>query len=240
MLASEKPFENDLPHGICRQWDESGRLLGWYKMVHGTGVQRAWHDNGLLQAEVSTVRGRFYGRNRLWLRDGTLISETFCLDGWNITPDAYRAAAAKNPGLPRFRGKPATLWPENLAKQKHLHRVLVARLLERPNRREARAWLQKKAGDKTGRALGRFKRESEAAHFVEELYRAGACSVIIPDIYDNKAADQFADGLIVRMPKDAAKRKAIRNVCAQLRKKRLGVVQPDEDFGEAYLYYSMV
>ena len=92
ILASEEPFENDLLHGICRQWDESGHLLGRYKMVHGTGIQRHWHDNGQLQVEVSTVRGRFYGRNRIWLRDGTLIDEDFCLGGRNVTAEEYRAA----------------------------------------------------------------------------------------------------------------------------------------------------
>lgn len=239
VLASEESFENDLPHGICRYWDESGRLLGRYKMVHGTGIQRAWHDNGQLQIEVSTVGGQFCGRSRIWLRDGTLISEHFYLDGQNVTPDAYRAAAAKDDRLPKFRGRPATLPPENLAKQKHLHRVFIAGLLEKPNRREAQAWLRKETGDKTVRLLGHFKRETDAAKLVEKLYRAGAREVIVPDIYDNKAGDQFADGLLVRLPRDATKRRAIRKVCAQLPKKRLGVAQPDADFGEAYLYLSM-
>lgn len=208
-------------------------------MVHGTGIQRAWHDNGRLQVEVSTVAGRFCGRNRIWLRDGTLISETFCIDGRNVAPEVYRAAAAKNGHLPRFRGKPSTILPEGIAKEIHLHRVFVAGLLEKPNRREARSWLRKATGDKTARSLGRFKCETDTVRFVEQLYRAGAREVIVPDIYDNKAGDQFADALLVRLPKDASKRKAIRKVCPQLRKKRLGVVQPEEDFGEAYLYLSI-
>ena len=99
--------------------------------------------------------------------------------------------------------------------------------------------MQKEASDKTGRALGRFRRETDAARFIEELYRAGACEVIVPDIYDNKAGDQFADCLLVRLPQDGAKRATIRQVCAQLRKKRLGAVEPDADFGEAYLYLLM-
>ena len=240
VLSSEEPFENGLLHGICRQWDESGRLLGRFRMCHGTGIQQAWHNNGQLQAEVSTIGGRFYGRNRIWLQDGTLISEHFCLDGRNVTPDAYRTAAAKDDRLPKFRGKPASVPPENLAKREHLYWVFVAGLLEKPNRREARAWLQKKGGDKTARSLGRFKHETHAVRFVEDVYQGGALEVIAPDIYDNKSGDQFADGLLVRLPREAAKRTAIRKMCVKLRKKRLGVVQPDADFGENYLYLSMV
>jgi hypothetical protein len=40
----------------------------------------------------------------------------------------------------------------------------------------------------------------------------------------------------VRLPKNPAKRKAVRRVCAQLRRRNLGAMQPDEDIGETYLY----
>jgi hypothetical protein len=235
VLASEEPYRNGVPHGICRQWDGEGRLLGKYKMVRGTGVQRAWHDNGQLQMEVSTVRGELSGRNRIWLRDGTLLSERFYVHGRIVSPDEYRETAARDKTLPRFRGKPANLPPKNGATQKHIYRVFVASLLEKPNRREARAWL-KNGGGKIAHSLGRFKRESDAAKFVQQLYHAGAAKVIAPDIYDNKAGDQFADCVLVRVPKNEAKRKAIRQVCKQLRRRDLGAMQPDEDIGETYLY----
>ena len=98
--------------------------------------------------------------------------------------------------------------------------MFVAASLAKPNRLEARAWLDGKRGDKAARSLGRFKRESDAAKFVAALYDAGATKVIVPDIYRNKAGDQFADGLLVRLPKAPAKRKAIRKVCAQLQKRK--------------------
>lgn len=236
VLASEEPYQHGLPHGICRQWDEAGRLLGKYKMVRGTGVQRAWHDNGQLQMEVSTVHGEFSGRNRIWLRDGTLLSERFYVHGRIVSPDEYREAAARDKTLPKFRGKPAELPPKNGATQKHMYRLFVASLLEKRNRREARAWLRKNGGDKIAHLLGRFKREGEAANFVQQLYHAGAAKVIAPDIYDNKAGDQFADCVLVRLPKSTAKRKAVRRVCAQLRRRDLGAMQPDKDIGETYLY----
>ncbi len=156
-LASEEPYQNGLPHGVCRQWDETGRLLGKYRMLRGTGIQRAWHDNGQLQMEVSTVRGEFCGRNRIWLRDGTLLSERFYVHGRIVSTGTYHAAAKNDKMLPRLRGERAKLPTESLAKRKHIYRVFVSSLLEKPNRCEGRRWLAKKAGDTTARSLGRIQ-----------------------------------------------------------------------------------
>jgi hypothetical protein len=237
--ASEEPYQNGLLHGVCRHWNEAGRRLGEYRLIHGTGIQRGWHDNGKLQIEVSTVGGDFCGRNRIWLRDGTLLTERFYLHGLAVSAETYRAATANGKMLPRFRGKPARLTGKNSVKPLHIHRVFVDSLLEKHNQREARKWLAKKTGDQTARSLGRFKRENDAAKFVEALYQAGAVEVIAPDIYRNKAHDQFADGLLVQLPKNAAKRKAVRQVCGQLRTRRLGAVQPGGDIGECHLYLSL-
>lgn len=239
VLATEELYQIGLLHGVCRQWDEGGELLGRYRMVHGTGVQRAWHDNGQVQLEVSTVAGKFCGRNRLWLRDGTLISERYYLHGQIVSADNYREAAAKDRMLPKLRGKPANLPPTNLPMQRRIHRVFVSSLLAKQNRAEARFWLRKEGSEKTARLLGHFKHEIDAANFVERLYEAGALKVIVPDIYRDQDGNEFADCLLVRLGKDAARRKAIRNVCAQLRRRKLGVVQPDEEMGETHLYLSM-
>jgi hypothetical protein len=233
--ASEEPFKNGLLDGVCRQWSEAGRRLGAYVMFQGTGIQWGWHDNGKLQMEILTIDGEFSGRNRIWLRDGTLLSERFYLVGRVVSAEKYREVAAKFKALPKFRGKPA----KPLVKPLHIHRVFVDSLLEKRNQREARKWLTKKAGDKTLRSLGRFKREIDAAKFVEALYQAGAVEVIVPDIYRNKARDRFSDCLLVQLPRSAAKRKAIRKVCVQLRKRKLGAVQPDEDIGESHLFLSL-
>jgi hypothetical protein len=236
VLASEEPYVNGLPHGICRQWDDEGHLLGKYRMVRGTGVQRGWHDNGQLQMEVSTVRGQFCGRNRIWLRDGTLLSERYYLRGRIVSADEFREAAAKDRRLPRCRSTTAKPLPRNGATGKHIYRVFLESLLEKPKQTDAREWLLRNGGEPAAHSLGRFKRERDAAKFVEQLYHAGAAKVIAPDIYSNKAGDQFADCLLVRLPKDPAKRKALRRVCAQLRRRDLGAVKPGEDIGEAYLY----
>ena len=237
--ASEEPYQNGLLNGVCRHWNEAGRRLGEYLIVHGTGLQRAWHDNGKLQMEVWTVQGDFCGRNRIWLRDGTLLAERFYLHGLAVSAETYRAAAAKDKALPKFRGKPAKLTGRNRVKPLHIHRVFVDSLLEKRNQREARKWLAKKTGDKSARSLGRFKREHDTVKFVEALYQAGAVEVIAPDIYRNKARDQFADCLLVQLPRSTARRKTVRAVCTQLRTRKLGAVQPDKDIGESHLYLSL-
>ena len=237
VLANEERYVNGLLHGVCRQWNEAGRLLGVYRMVHGTGVQRTWHENGRLQLEFSTVSGDFSGRYRLWLNDGKLMSEEIYLNGRPVTAEQYRAARAKDKSLFKLTGKVGKPLPNTVATEKHIHEVFVRSLLAQKNRAEVRKWLEN--GSKAVRSLGRFKRVSDALKFVESLYKAGATGVIAPDIYAGKNCDQFADCLLVKLPGIAAKRKAIRKVCAVLPKHKLGAFQPDKDIGESHLYLSL-
>ena len=233
-LASEEFYRDGLLHGTCRQWDENGKLLGEYKMLHGTGTQKSWHENGRLNLEFSTVSGGFFGRSRLWLQDGTLLSDRISLDGRIVTADEYRNAVKQNPNLPRLLGR---ITKSNRPTPKHIHHVFVSSLLKKQNRSEARTWLN--AGAKAARSLGHFKRTSEAAKFVEELYQAGAVKVIVPDIYHGKRGDQFADALLVQLPKTLKARQAIRKACDKLRNRNLGAVEPGKDIDETHLFLSM-
>jgi hypothetical protein len=237
VLANEERYQNGLLHGVCRQWNEAGRLLGEYRMAHGTGVQRTWHENGRLQLEFSTVRGDFSGRYRLWLHDGALLSEDIYLHGRSVNAEQYHAARAKDKSLPILNGEFVKPLPETIATDKHAHEVFVRFLLAQKRCSEARKWLE--SGGKAVRSLGRFKRKDDALKFVAALYEAGATEVIAPDIYDGKVGAQFADCLLVKLPKFAAKRKAIRKVCGQLSKRKLGAFLPDKDFGETHLYLSL-
>ncbi len=234
VLASEERYQNGLLHGVCRQWSEAGKLLGKYRMMHGTGVQRVWHENGRLQLEFSTVNGDFSGGYRLWLHDGALMSEEVYLRGRPVTAEQYHAAHSKDKSLPKLTGKTGKPLPNTVATEKHIHEVFVRSLLAQKNLAETRDWLQ--GGCKAARSLGRFKRESDALKFIEVLYKAGATEVIAPEIYTSKTGGQFADCLLVKLSGIAAKRKAIRKVCSQLSKRKLGVVQPDKDIGETHLY----
>jgi len=239
VLASEERFKDGLLHGLCRQWDESDTLLGEFEMNHGTGIQREWHNTGLLKLEVSTVRGEFCGRNRIWLRDGTLIAERFYLYGKEVRPADYGKAAAHDASLPRCTESPETLPKKTAATQRHIHEVFVAGLLEKPNRREGRAWLSNTSRRKESRSMGRFRSQGAALEFVEKFYKAGAAEVIVPGIYCDKKGNEFADALLILLPKAKAPRAKIREICALLRARSLGSFQPEADIGESHLYVMM-
>jgi hypothetical protein len=180
------------------------------------------------------VRGDFSGRYRLWLHDGALMSEEINLHGRPVTAEEYLAARAKDKSLPKLTGKAGKPLPDTVATEKHIHEAFVRSLLAQKNRAEVRKWLEN--GGKAARSLGRFKRMSDALTLVQALYKAGATGVIAPDIYASKTDAQFADCLLVKLPRIAAKRKAIRKVCAALPKRKLGALQPDKDIGETHLY----
>lgn len=105
--------------------------------------------------------------------------------------------------------------------------------------RKAGTGLQRDATENTRRSLGRFKREANAARFVQTLYQAGATEVIVPDIYSDKRSNQFSDGLLVKLPKSPERRRAVRKACGQLRQQKLGSVQPETDIGESHLFLAM-
>jgi hypothetical protein len=205
----------------------------------GTGVQREWHDNGQLKIEVSTIEGQFCGRNRIWLRDGTLISERFYVNGSQVTPTRYAKAAARDESLPRYAEKPARLPKKSRATQRHIHQNFVDGVLEKPGGKEARLWFSSGAEAKRARSLGRFRSERSAVTFIESLCAAGAPEVIVPGIYPDKRGNEFADWLLVRLPKSKIARRRIRKVCSVLRRRSLGVVQPERDIGETHLYLLM-
>ena len=236
-LAEEEIYRHGLLHGLCRQWNADGKLLGSFQMVNGTGVQKSWHDNGWLHMEFSTVEGQFCGRGRTWLRDGTLIADEITLFNLKATPAQYRRAAASDARLPKLRGRIGKPPADGPALEQRTYRLFIAWQLKKRNRVEAQRWL--KTVDKKKRTLGRFKRASAAAKFVGELYQAGAVRVIAPEVYHNRRGDQFADCLLVQLPKQAGQRQTVRAVCARFLKGGLGAIQPDQDWGETHLYVSM-
>jgi len=236
-MSEELEYRHGLRHGVSRQGDENGKLLGSCHAENGMGILKSWYDNGQLSMEFGTVAGQFCGRSRTWLRDGTLSSDEVLLFNHEVTPDQYRKAVAKDARLPKLTGRVGKPVVRTRQIEQRSYRLFVSCLLAKPHCSEVRTWL--KTDNQIKRTLGRFNRASAAVKFVEGLYQAGAVKVMAPDIYHNKRGDQFADCLLVQLPKAANQRKAIRAICAQLEKSDYGAFVPEKDAGESHLYVLM-
>jgi hypothetical protein len=238
-LAEELRYHHGKLHGISRQWDEKGRLLGAFTMNHGTGRQRYWHQNGKLRSEMNSLNGKFMGRMRLWLRDGTLVQETFYINYVEVTRAVYLEAARQHPDWPQHEGESVgKVAPDNQALKLREYELHIKFLLEK-SCVEARQWL---SGGKNPdlHSLARFRTAKAALRFVETLYAAGAETVIAAQIYSGKRGKQFADRLLIKLPKTSAKRKALRKICRDLSDKRGGAFLPDEkDMGESHLFINL-
>lgn len=238
-LADKLSYRHGLLHGTSRQWDEKGRLLGSFTMNHGTGTQRYWHQNGRLRLEINSLNGKFFGRMRLWLRDGTLVQETYYIDNVDVSRARYLKAAREHPDWPQHEGETAGKVPrDNQALKRKEHELFIESLLERSSA-EARQWLNTVKNPEL-RSLARFRTARAALELVETLYAAGAETVIVAVIYMGKRGKQFADRLLVKMPEDSAKRKALRTICRNLCAKRGGALLPDEkDISESHLFLNL-
>jgi hypothetical protein len=235
-LAEELCYRHGRLHGTSRQWNEKGRLLGSFTMKHGTGRQYYWHQNGKLRLEINSFNGKFFGRNRTWLQDGTLVQEIYYISNVEVTRTTYLKASRKYPDWPQHAGEPAgKVARDNCALELRQHELFIVSLLEK-NHAEARQWLSA-AMNPDLRSLARFRTAKAALRFVETLYAAGAETVIAAIIYAGRRGKQFADRLLVKLPKAPAKRKLLRMICQELCARRGGAFLPDEkDMGESHLF----
>jgi len=232
-LASEEFYEHGVLHGLCRQWNERSKLLGSFRMNRGTGIQREWFDDGQLRLETSTVNGKFTGRTRTWMRDGTLVFERYVIENHEVSPKEYHVTARKHPEYPSYSNAKASVrLPDPDEVEKREVQLHIAWLLSRRNHRETREWL--KAGVRQ-RSLGLLN-FTQARHLVECLYNAGAKQVVAAGIYEGKSGKQFSDALIVKMPGDQRSRRLIHQLLTKLPKKLRAGVVPEPASDEEYLF----
>lgn len=236
-LAFEEFYDHGLLHGLCRQWNQRGKLFGSFRMKHGTGIQREWFKTGQLQLELSTVAGKFTGRIRVWLRDGTLVSEQYAIENCNVTQAAYAAVAAKCPDYPRYpASKDKIKFPDADEIERREFQLHIEWLLAQKNKCEAQGWLT--AGAQK-RSLGLFK-ITQARQLVQQLYDAGALQIFAADIYNGKNAKQFSDTLLVKLPPKKSARQTIRRLLGKFPVKLRAGMLPAEDHGEEFLFASFV
>lgn len=227
-LAREVPMKDGFRHGVCKQWNNKGELLGTFEMRLGSGTSKQWHPNGQLQFEASIVNEKFNGRMRSWNEQGQLIAETFFLDSKKVAKADYEKAQQSNPDLPPYEDDDS----EGPKLVKHDGRRdaperLISRIIS-TRKAEAREWLQ--TSTSTGRKLGELGSKQSTA-LVEELYTAGAATVLAADINEDMKGNQTADKLVVALPANAQQRDAIRELCVH---KGL-TFTPERETGQSHL-----
>lgn len=234
VLASEESYQDGQLHGLCRQWDEQGKLLGEYRMHHGTGIQRVWFENGVLQLEHSLINGVFTGPSRLWFQDGALATVQLLVENREVTPAKYAKEAASHPDWPRYAANgnsPRKLSPAAL--EKRAFRLHCEWLAQKPTTRDAGEWLNEAGAN--ARAVGTLS-AGRARKLVNDALATGARRVLAADTYGSKQGKQFADVLLVSLPKSKPRRAAIRRLFAALPKRTKCATQPDRDSGDPWLY----
>ena len=235
--ASEAFYEHGQLNGLCQQWNARGEPLGAFQMEHSTGIHREWFANGQLQFEASMIARKFTGRIRVWLRDGTLVSEQFAIENRNVTPAAYAQAAAKNKDWPRYPvAKVARKFPSAAEIEQREFALHIQSLLAQKTKRTALLWL--KAGAKR-RSLGRFNFR-QATQLVQKLFDAGARQIFAVEIYSDKTGKQYSDALLVKLPVEKSAQQNVRRLLTKLPAKLRAGVLPAADCGEEFLFASFV
>jgi antitoxin component YwqK of YwqJK toxin-antitoxin module len=72
-IAEEGAYLAGQLDGEWRQLDESGNVLGTYKLKKGTGKQKKWLDDGPLYSDVTLVKGVPHGPMKIYDREGHLV-----------------------------------------------------------------------------------------------------------------------------------------------------------------------
>ena len=117
---------------------------------------------------------------------------------------------------------------------KEEHEQLIARLLKDSAKREAGEWIES-GGDELSRSVGSRKTKQDSLNFVQDIYRVGAVKVLAVNIQRRpKSAAEHAGKLVVELPVDSVRRKAIFDWCKE-QDDSLGY-SPEMDQGETHLF----
>jgi hypothetical protein len=96
-------YANGLEHGMSRQYDSFGQLIGTYRMRNGTGVDLWYVRKGRLSEERHCRNGRRHGFERWWRDSRTVFAEGCYKDGveHGIFRD-WNAARKLRRGFPQY------------------------------------------------------------------------------------------------------------------------------------------
>jgi hypothetical protein len=207
-------MKDGVRHGVCKQWNDKGALLGTFEMSMGTGISKQWFQNGQIEFEASIVNESFTGRLRRWSEAGELVQETFFLKNKILSEDEYDRARQSDASLPSYPERPGETSPVLIGdrSRRRSHERLVARLLS-SRTASAMEWL-KTDSTNSKKTLAELNTAKSIA-LVTAFYDAGAVDVLAVDIDEDPKGNVNADKLVIILPTDQEKRQAIRKLCAR-------------------------
>jgi hypothetical protein len=188
-----------------------GRLLGEFRMDHGTGFSKSWYENGQLERECYEIRCKLNRRFSCYYEDGELVSHTYYIMDKKVSKKKYLEACRSDPSLPRYEdNEPEPEEPKIVGKylkretpisdwDRERHDEFINKFLRKPNRGEARQWL---AGDEN-RWIGEMSHE-DSVEFIEEGYKAGANKILAVEI-----EEETTNCLIIYLPPEGPKRERV-------------------------------
>jgi hypothetical protein len=113
------------------------------------------------------------------------------------------------------------------------HNDFIQGLLRKKNTAEAFSWLDE-ATDESSRTLGELDSNEKSIDLVAEAYRAGAVKVMAVDIDTYPDGHQNTGKLIVELPEDKSRRKAVFDWCGK--QAQATGYDSEEDGGQSHLF----
>ena len=82
---SEAPYKNDIMHGVFKHWDDKGNLVGFYRILNGTGVKKVFFSNGKVKEKREFQNNKITGESFVFYNSGQANSLNWKKDGLYYT-----------------------------------------------------------------------------------------------------------------------------------------------------------
>ena len=240
ILESEVPVKNGIPEGVARFWNQKGEFIGSYEMRAGTGVQKGWHPDGSLMAEITWVNGQRTGRQRSYFEGGELAVESYWVRGQQVSKKKYLEACLKDPSLPRYEATSKVGKSKAMPKQPKATAIkpsikkdsFIDEMLSAPGTREVLEWLR--SGQPGTRTLGELPSQEASISLAEEVYALGAMKVWAVEIKTDDPESEGTGKLIVSLPKAQSARARVLEWCAEWAERK--GYESETDVGQDHVF----
>jgi hypothetical protein len=237
VLASAIPVEDDMVEGVARFWDDSGKLLGEYEILGGTGIQKMWFPNGQLMGETPMQNGMITGRQIAFFENGEFCAETYYIANKKVSKKRYQEACRTDPSLPRYEDEVPKarrgIVPESsqAAGDEAETDMLSEELLADANSREVLEWLAEGSATRT---LGELPTREASIGLARDIYDLGAIRVTAVRIDRYPDRQENTGKLVISLPREETAREKLLGWAGQIAEEQ--GYEPVQDSGQNYLF----